>query len=243
MDSEKPTADPLGLSQDDLEALFESTFSQVADGVEKKTGNITPKTPLFEPSFSGKESQHFQSSRNEKFKAEADPSRVKSSLRMKYEAEVMAIKKSHGDLEGIRRKLGLSKRKVAQLLLVDPSAWTRWTKKDGEAPPHIFRALQWYLLLQDKHPEYRSSLWLNAVATPSISAHEIENIKRQVVDQVRAQIDQYPTIIETETVDLRPLERRLKSSQKQVKDLEKHLRWLILSQGLLLLGLVLIAIF
>ncbi len=240
MENEKPTQEPLELSQEDLEALFESTFNDAQKDAPKNDQNKPLNTPLFKGSFEGHENQRFERSRNKNLKPGGESRGAKSSLRMKYEAEVSNIKKTHGDLEGIRRKLGLSKRKVAQLLLVDPSAWTRWTKKKGEAPPHIYRALQWYLLLQDKHPEYKSSLWLNAVATPSISEHEIENIKREVVSQARMQLDAMPTYIETENVDLGPLERRLRDSQKQVKTLENRLKWLIASQAVLLFGFIIL---
>lgn len=78
--------------------------------------------------------------------------RSKTSLRMHYEAQVAVIQKQAGNLEEIRASLGLSQRKMAQLLLVDPSAWTRWTKLGNEAPPHIWRALQWYMALREKIP-------------------------------------------------------------------------------------------
>jgi hypothetical protein len=92
--------------------------------------------------------------------------KVKSSTRMRYEAEVLFLKRQNGDLDEIRQKLGLSRRKICQLLLVDPSAWTRWTQPGGEAPPHIYRALDWYISILEKDPEYRRlanrfGQWLN----------------------------------------------------------------------------------
>ena len=78
--------------------------------------------------------------------------KVKAPLRMRYEAELKVIRMRVGGLEEIRAKLGLSRRKMCQLLLVDPSAWTRWTTKGGDAPPHIYRALEWYLLLSERDP-------------------------------------------------------------------------------------------
>jgi hypothetical protein len=84
---------------------------------------------------------------------EADEkSRAKTSTRIFYEAQVEVIKKQLGSLEKIRHDLGLSQRKMGQLLLVDPSAWTRWNRKDEEAPPHIWRALQWYMAMNEKIP-------------------------------------------------------------------------------------------
>ncbi len=77
--------------------------------------------------------------------------RAKTSHRIKYEAEVEVIRRQIGDLEQIRLNLGLSRRKICQLLLVDPSAWTRWSRSHT-APPHIYRALQWYMSLLEKIP-------------------------------------------------------------------------------------------
>ena len=81
-----------------------------------------------------------------------EPERAKTSQRMTYEAQAEVIKKQIGDLEDIRAHLGLSARKISQLLMVDPSAWTRWTKNGDVPPPHIWRSLQWYMILQQKIP-------------------------------------------------------------------------------------------
>ncbi|MBX3022322.1 MAG: hypothetical protein KF799_11670 [Bdellovibrionales bacterium] len=80
------------------------------------------------------------------------PDKKKSPNRMRYDAEIRVIRARVGNLEDIRAKLGLTRRKICQLLLVDPSAWTRWTSSGGQAPPHIYRALEWYLLLIEKDP-------------------------------------------------------------------------------------------
>jgi hypothetical protein len=78
--------------------------------------------------------------------------RSKTSSRIFYEAQVSVIQKQLGNLEKIRTDLSLSRRKICQLLMVDPSAWTRWQRDGEEAPPHIWRALQWYMTLQEKIP-------------------------------------------------------------------------------------------
>lgn len=78
--------------------------------------------------------------------------RSKTSLRMHYEAQAEVIRKQIGDLEQVRLNLGLSARKLCQLIMVDPSAWTRWTKHNDQAPPHVWRALQWYMIIQEKIP-------------------------------------------------------------------------------------------
>lgn len=116
--------------------------------------------------------------------------RSKSSIRIRYEAEVEILRRKIGGLEDVREQLGLSQRKICQLLLVDPSAWTRWTRADGKAPPHIYRALQWYLALNDKYPALDVSFWLSAAprsqesqlqdaAWKSTSA-ELESLKREL---------------------------------------------------------------
>lgn len=112
--------------------------------------------------------------------------RVLSALRMKYAAEVQLIKNRWGDLEAIRNTLGLSQRKICQLLFVDPSAWTRWTRSDGEAPPHIYRALSWFLLLQEKHPESAPYHWLQGVSKPSLPKPEIEKLKSHLTQDVQS---------------------------------------------------------
>lgn len=89
---------------------------------------------------------------NEDLGASESGVRSKTSHRMFYEAQTAVIQKQLGNLEKIRQDLGLSQRKMCQLLMVDPSAWTRWNRPGEEAPPHIWRALQWYMTLQEKIP-------------------------------------------------------------------------------------------
>lgn len=73
------------------------------------------------------------------------------SLRAQYTLEKERIEYELGDLLKIRLTLGLSQRKLCKLLLVDPSAWTRWNKTG--APPHIYQALNWLLQLKKLNPE------------------------------------------------------------------------------------------
>lgn len=92
--------------------------------------------------------------------------RVKSSTRLQYEAQVRVIRQQIGGLEKVREDLGLSQRKMAQLLLVDPSAWTRWNRPGEEAPPHIWRALQWYLTVREKIPGLTPQYFLGGDSRP-----------------------------------------------------------------------------
>lgn len=99
---------------------------------------------------------------------EGQESRVKSPFRMQYAAETKIFINQYGNLENIRQKLGFSRRKMCQLLLVDPSAWTRWMKDETKVPPHIYRALEWYLALNEKaltHPDL-ASIFTHRYRTP-----------------------------------------------------------------------------
>lgn len=116
-----------------------------------------------------------------------DTDRPQSSLRIKYAAETQLIINKWGRLEDMRKTLGLSQRKICQLLLVDPSAWSRWTKNPevDEAPPHIFRALSWYLLLLDKSPELSPYVFLQTVARPGLPETEIRKVTERISDDLK----------------------------------------------------------
>ena len=78
-----------------------------------------------------------------------------TAQRMKYAAEVKVFESRYGNLEDVRKNLGFSQRKMCQMLLVDPSAWTRWHSASKRPPPHIYRAIEWYLALEGRaelHP-------------------------------------------------------------------------------------------
>ena len=77
-----------------------------------------------------------------------------TSQKLKYSAEVSVIKSKLGDIEDIRNQLGISQRKISQLLMVDPSAWTRWVQGKTPTPAHIYRSLQWYMALIEKNGEW-----------------------------------------------------------------------------------------
>lgn len=112
--------------------------------------------------------------------------KAKTSLRITYEAQVEVLKRQLGDLESIRERLGLSQRKISQLLMVDPSSWTRWTKKGDEAPPQIWRALQWYLALQDKIPGLSNQYFLdqNHRSLDKKNAAEIQQLKAEFSGEI-----------------------------------------------------------
>lgn len=106
-----------------------------------------------------------------------------STPRDQYLLEAERIKNEIGDLDQIRMTLGLSQRRACQLLLVDPSAWTRWNKTG--APPHIYQALKWLIELQKLNPE---------VATPRNFASRIDLIQSSTQAKIKELEGQLGTI-------------------------------------------------
>ena len=78
--------------------------------------------------------------------------RILTPNRLKYESESLYIRTKIGGLNGVQKILGLSQRKICQLLLVDPSCWSRWQKDEAKVPPSVWKTLEWYLILREKHP-------------------------------------------------------------------------------------------
>jgi hypothetical protein len=139
------------------------------------------------------------------FQEESSKMRVKTPERISYDAEVDVIRGQIGDLEDIRFRLGLSARKISQLLMVDPSAWTRWTKKITPPPPHIFRALQWYLALQEKNPGFTpqvflSSRWYSSQKTDQ----DYKNELLRQIEQLKARIQQLETTLKSPLLREKP---------------------------------------
>ncbi len=131
--------------------------------------------------------------------------RSKTSLRIRYEAETEVIKRKLGSLEGVRSQLGLSQRKICQLLLVDPSAWSRWVRADEDAPPHIYRMLQWYLALEEKYPALDVNFWLNTVVRAQ------EPLHAEIRD---ARLSQIPGKVEMLTAQLSALQMAYEKQQR-----------------------------
>lgn len=116
---------------------------------------------------------------NQSFNAPlGEPVRAKTSLKMRYEAQTAVIERQLGGLEGVRARLGLSQRKMAQLLMVDPSAWTRWNRPESKAPPIIWRALQWYMILQEKIPGLTANYFLGS-SPEVLKAEAMKEIRRE----------------------------------------------------------------
>jgi transcriptional regulator with XRE-family HTH domain len=106
--------------------------------------------------------------------------RSKTTLRIRYESEARVLLQKMGGLEGIRQQLGLSQRKICSLLLVDPSAWSRWIKDESRTPPHVVRCLQWYMELEGKNPAWAQwrEMVLKREFDPPIEKWQLEIEKR-----------------------------------------------------------------
>lgn len=135
----------------------------------------------------------------------------RSTLRIRYESEVELIRRRFGSLEKIRGDLGLSARKICQLLLVDPSAWNRWTKRDLKAPPHIWRALEWYLIAAEKMPGLTPGFFLErpAVRLDQAASNQVKNLEgeyQKLIDRLQAVENRSETIF-----------AELKSAQRTIR--------------------------
>ncbi len=157
-------------------AIGRHTGQFSARGLGSEGSTLAPLESSESIERSAVSSQKQDSSRD--FSSAGGGGRAKSALRLRYEAEALVIERKLGDLESIRDSLGLSQRKMAQLLLVDPSAWTRWTKGGDEAPPHIYRMLQWYLALEEKYPALDVKFWLQTVTQLPDQTSQLVKLQR-----------------------------------------------------------------
>lgn len=117
-----------------------------------------------------------------------DQRRSKTDLRRIFEIEAQNVQTKFGSLEEMRLRLGLSGRKLCQLLLVDPSAWNRWTRPGAKAPPHIYRALEWYFHLQEKHPTMDHRYWLTGLARSGLAKTSATEVASEQMAKLQSEI-------------------------------------------------------
>ncbi len=142
---------------------FENWLSEPHPAAQKKKTEESSKTGIKNHGFSSK----FRPEKGEGIRGK------------KYAAEIDRIKKEIGDIEIFRARLGLSRRKICDLLMVDPSAWTRWTKPGSDAPPHIYRALEWLDLLEKR--DEKKPTWQYQVQSEIGGAQrEIRGLQRKI---------------------------------------------------------------
>lgn len=139
-----------------------------------------------------------------------------------YQLERQQIINEIGELEMIRKTLGLSRRKLCKLILVDPSSWTRWTKPGGpNAPAYIYRSLQWCLAIMEKYPE----------SHPLVRSLSYE--KENKVDQLHKKIEDRLSFNRSMTFDLKTEMDELKKSNFAIKESNKLLKRALIAYGLL----------
>ncbi len=148
--------------------------------------------------------------------------KAKTSLRKRYEEQVEKIKKDFGNLEEIRQRLGLSQRKLCQLLLVDPSAWSRWTKKNQDAPPHIYRALAWYLSLQEKYPGLGNDFWLSSISHGSSLSDARTRDYRTLRKAMNEEIQNKLKLQSESQYEILRLKKQLEKMQFEIADLNRQ---------------------
>lgn len=107
-------------------------------------------------------------------------------LRDRYLLERDRIKQQIGNLRQILEALGVNQRRACQLLLVDPSAWTRWNKT--EAPPHIYQALKWLVMLKTSNPSLVGSTDIEhrIDLVQSSTQNKLKELERNVASLERA---------------------------------------------------------
>lgn len=177
------------------------------------------KSPLFDRSFEPSFSES----------SEGLPTlRAKTSLRMVYEAQAEVIRRQIGELDEVREKLGLNARKICQLLMVDPSAWNRWTRTGQTAPPHVWRALQWYMIVQEKLPGLTPQFFIERI---------VPRVDRRAQDWVE-NLGQQTQKLDQEILELQSQSQRLLSQvEEQVELIRSQEKRILQLQKTLVLGL------
>ncbi|MGE4130046.1 MAG: hypothetical protein AB7F86_00325 [Bdellovibrionales bacterium] len=114
------------------------------------------------------------------------PGRSKTSQRLKYEAEIRVFRSKYGGLEQVRQGMGLTRRKICQLLMVDPSAWTRWLRDEDKVPPAIYRSLESMILLNEKNPDLMRVL--GSRVSQSLGIEKSSELKLKI-EHLEAELD------------------------------------------------------
>ena len=106
------------------------------------------------------------------------------STRERNELAASLIKKQIGDLEQVRALLGLNKKRMCELLLIDSSTWTRWTTGKTEPPPWLYRTLQWGVAVMDKYPEFHPLLVNQRVSDSGTTNSSADTRFKDLADEV-----------------------------------------------------------
>ncbi len=146
----------------------------------------------------------------------------RSSLRTRYETEAKDILSRTGGIESVRQRLGLSQRAMAQALLVDPSAWTRWVKGITPTPPYVARMLELFLLSLERHPELNVESLLH---NRQIQAQTLRQIL-QTQDKLRGLEQQQKDLLQANSVTVagsEDLQHLIEEIRKQNQERSRRL--------------------
>lgn len=144
-----------------------------------------------------------------------------------YFAEKNQIKSEIGNLEEIREQLGLSQRKICQMLLVDPSSWTKWIKPGQDAPAYIYRSLQWCLAILEKYPETHPL------------ALQLMREKSGKIDEISQKLESKLQLHKSILFDLNLKVENVEKDRKEVLKQNKHLKIYMFVLSLVTLALLL----
>ncbi len=149
----------------------------------------------------------------------------KSEKRAKNDAIVAAICEKHGGLERMRARLGFSQKQMSELLLVDPSAWTRWVRDGESAPAHIYQALAWYF--ESRGIEFRN------IESPAPS-----QIKWKANDATFVEAEAETVTVETWEREKKALVEQWHESQKKAVGISDGWKLFLLMNSMALLYLI-----
>ncbi len=159
---------------------------------------------------------------------EIEDSSKKSDLKLRdrYLLERDRIKNQLGELPQILEALGVNQRRACQLLLVDPSAWTRWNKT--EAPPHIYQALKWLVMLKKTNPNMFGSTDIETRidSVQSSTQNKFKELERNIASLERALAYQpVATSNSNENTQINELfQAQQERLQKRISELESEVK-------------------
>tara|TARA_Y100000780_G_scaffold232398_1_gene263490 strand:- start:13437 stop:14189 length:753 start_codon:yes stop_codon:yes gene_type:complete len=173
---------PLG---DSLSQILDFDLSDIEKDFAEKNphkneSKYAPKSPVFDANLKQKNND-FKETDSDSLKSSENSKSPKSSRKMQMDSKAKSIEKRIGHIESLRINLGMNKKELSDLLMVDPSAMNRWCKGESNAPGYIYQALEWYLMATEKHPLLGKSLWIkNSDLVNSLKEEDLELIAKKI---------------------------------------------------------------
>ncbi len=133
----------------------------------------------------------------------------------KYGSAIQEIQKQHGGLEDMRVKLNISRKQICDFLMVDPSAWSRWTagEKGGDrsaVPPHVYRTMA--LIMAS------SGVQADSAFTPA-TVRAVARVTTPPISH-NPPLDEYPQMNQALASQNETLREKLETAQKQNEKFE-----------------------